>query len=71
MRLYGSSASLSLARLSAILAQTVEGPPMAKQVEHISVWHGEKVNDPSFWLREKHNPEVVSILKPKTPTPRR
>ncbi len=37
-------------------------PPAAKQTEHISVWHGEKVNDPWFWLREKTNPEVVSYL---------
>jgi oligopeptidase B len=37
-------------------------PPVAKQVEHVSVWHGEKVNDPWFWLREKTNPEVVAYL---------
>ncbi|NWJ39415.1 MAG: S9 family peptidase [Geothrix sp.] len=37
-------------------------PPTAKQVEHVSVWHGEKVNDPWFWLREKTNPDVVSYL---------
>jgi oligopeptidase B len=35
---------------------------VAKQVEHLSVWHGEKVNDPWFWLREKTNPEVVAYL---------
>src|SRR5664279_1795421 len=37
-------------------------PPVAKQVEHLSIWHGEKVNDPWFWLREKTNPEVVAYL---------
>ncbi|MFN7959609.1 MAG: S9 family peptidase [Holophagaceae bacterium] len=37
-------------------------PPKARQAEHISVWHGEKVNDPWFWLREKSNPEVVAYL---------
>ena len=37
-------------------------PPVAKQVEHVSIWHGEKVNDPWFWLREKANPEVVAYL---------
>jgi oligopeptidase B len=37
-------------------------PPSAKQAEHLSVWHGEKVNDPWFWLREKSNPEVAAYL---------
>jgi oligopeptidase B len=37
-------------------------PPKAKVVEHVSLWHGEKVNDPWFWLREKTNPEVVAYL---------
>ncbi|HLO67185.1 MAG TPA: S9 family peptidase [Holophaga sp.] len=38
-------------------------PPAAPQIEHISVWHGEKVNDPWFWLREKTNPKVVAHLE--------
>jgi oligopeptidase B len=46
-----------------LLAQTVAGPPMARKVEHSSVWHGETVNDPFFWLREKSNPEVISYLE--------
>lgn len=37
-------------------------PPVAKQMEHLSDWHGEKVDDPWFWLREKTNPEVVAYL---------
>jgi oligopeptidase B len=37
-------------------------PPQAKQVEHISLWHGEHVNDPFFWLREKSNPDVIQYL---------
>ena len=37
-------------------------PPSARQAEHISLWHGEKVHDPWFWLREKTNPEVVAYL---------
>jgi oligopeptidase B len=49
------SATLGLAAQSAT-------PPVAKQVEHLSVWHQEKVNDPWFWLREKTNPEVVAYL---------
>jgi oligopeptidase B len=38
-------------------------PPVAKQVEHTSLWHGEKVSDPWFWLREKSNPEVAAYLQ--------
>jgi oligopeptidase B len=37
--------------------------PSAKRVEHTSVWHGETVVDPYFWLREKTNPEVVGYLE--------
>ena len=38
-------------------------PPVAKTQEHRSIWHGESVNDPWFWLREKTNPEVISYLE--------
>jgi len=37
-------------------------PPVAKTHEHRSTWHGESVNDPWFWLREKTNPEVIRYL---------
>ncbi|GLH66808.1 oligopeptidase B [Geothrix edaphica] len=37
-------------------------PPTAPQKEHTDLWHGEKVSDPWFWLREKSNPEVVAYL---------
>jgi oligopeptidase B len=47
----------------ALWADTDLRPPAAKQVEHISVWHGEKVNDPYFWLRDKSNPEVIKYLE--------
>jgi len=63
-----SSRPLRLAGLAALVSATMgltaQGPvpPTAKQVEHVSVWHGEKVNDPWFWLREKANPEVVAYL---------
>lgn len=52
------------ALVSASMTMLAQGPvpPTAKQVEHVSVWHGEKVNDPWFWLREKTNPGVVSYL---------
>ncbi len=38
-------------------------PPVAKRVDHTQVWHGETVNDPYFWLREKANPEVAKYLE--------
>jgi oligopeptidase B len=34
-------------------------PPVAKRIDHKQVWHGETVNDPYFWLREKSNPDVA------------
>jgi oligopeptidase B len=46
-----------------VLAQTPPHPPIARQVEHISSWHGEKVNDPFFWIREQSNPEVLKYLE--------
>jgi oligopeptidase B len=45
-----------------LFAETADGPPVAKQVEHLSVWHGETVNDPFFWLRDKSNPHVIAYL---------
>ena len=50
--------------MSAAINLAAQGPlpPVAKQVERVSLWHGEKVNDPWFWLREKTNPEVVAYL---------
>jgi oligopeptidase B len=38
-------------------------PPVAKRVDHTQVWHGETVNDPYFWLREKGNPDVAKYLE--------
>lgn len=37
-------------------------PPTAPQKAHVSLWHGEKVSDAWFWLREKTNPEVAAYL---------
>ncbi len=54
MRLRWIPLTLSLLTASTVLmGQTAPAPPVAKQVEHIAVWHGEKVNDPYYWLREK------------------
>ena len=47
----------------ALAAQDIPQPPFARQIEHISIWHGEQVNDPYFWLREKSNPEVIRYLE--------
>ena len=44
-------------------SQETSQAPVARQIEHISIWHGEKVNDPFFWLREKSNPEVIRYLE--------
>jgi oligopeptidase B len=52
-----------IAYAAPLLAQSPSGPPVARQVEHISMWHGEKVNDPYFWLRDKGNPEVIRYLE--------
>src|SRR5262245_61508787 len=46
-----------LAAFSPLVADTAPAPPLARQIDHISVWHGEKVNDPFHWLREKSNLE--------------
>jgi oligopeptidase B len=47
----------------ALVAQTTPRAPAAKQVEHISRWHGDKVHDPFFWLREKSHPDVIKYLE--------
>ncbi len=42
---------------------TIAPPPLAAKKAHVSKWHGEDVNDPYFWLREKTNPDVISYLE--------
>ena len=44
-------------------SQTTLTPPVAPQVAHQEVRHGETVNDNYFWLREKTNPEVAKYLE--------
>ncbi len=60
-RLLVAAAFLSAAGL--LRADTAPRPPVARQVDHVSVWHGEKVHDPYFWLRDKGNPEVIRYLE--------
>ncbi|MEP6821763.1 MAG: oligopeptidase B, partial [Chthoniobacterales bacterium] len=38
-------------------------PPVATKKPKIVGLHGDKIEDPYFWLREKENPEVLSYLK--------
>lgn len=55
---------LALLLMTSVLnAQEKIQPPVAKQIPHVSEWHGEKVSDPYFWLREKSNPEVIKYLE--------
>lgn len=53
---------LSLAAVAAI-AQPQPTPPVAPQIEHREVRHGDVVIDNYYWLREKSNPEVVRYLE--------
>lgn len=56
-------ALLALINGAPVCAQTVPAPPLAKQVEHVSIYHGQKFNDPFRWLREKTNPETIRHLE--------
>jgi oligopeptidase B len=46
------------------LAETPVAPvaPVAPRRDHVQIWHGEPVNDPWYWLREKENPDVRRYL---------
>ena len=52
----------SLAAFSLVAQQEIS-PPVASRLEHKEVRHGETIEDPYFWLREKTNPEVVKYLE--------
>lgn len=45
------------------MAAESDVPPVAVKREKTNEWHGEKVVDPFFWLREKENPEVTAYLQ--------
>src|SRR4051794_16673578 len=47
----------------ASLDPEVAKPPLAAKKPKIVGLHGDKVEDPYFWLREKENPEVLAHLK--------
>lgn len=38
-------------------------PPKAKKIDHIHEMHGDRREDPYFWLRERENPEVTAYLE--------
>ncbi|MCZ2084384.1 MAG: S9 family peptidase [Flavobacteriales bacterium] len=38
-------------------------PPKAKKIEKVLEIHGDKRNDPYFWLNERENPEVIQYLE--------
>jgi oligopeptidase B len=63
MRIPRTYCALTLLVVSSSLAAQTPQPPTAKQNEHISLWHSEKVNDPFYWLREKSNPDVIKYLE--------
>src|SRR6185295_14223489 len=37
--------------------------PIAKKVPRVEVVHGERREDPYFWLRDKANPDVAAYLE--------
>lgn len=53
---------LLLACVNLMATAPAPQPPSAPRKAHVSLWHGEKVEDPWFWLREKTNPELVAYL---------
>ena len=58
-----AAALLALAMMSVgAFAQTLPQAPIAPVREYVREWHGEKVNDPWFWLREKDSPPVLKYL---------
>jgi oligopeptidase B len=63
MRIPSLLGSLALLLVAPYLPAEAPRPPMAAQRPHSVVWHGEKVEDPYFWLREKSNREVVKYLE--------
>src|SRR5947209_7666161 len=48
---------------SATLDPEIAKPPLASTKPKTVGLHGDKIEDPYFWLREKENPEVLAHLK--------
>jgi oligopeptidase B len=63
MRLPSLLSVTALLIVSPFLMAEAPPPPTAAQRSHVVVWHGQRVEDPFFWLREKSNPEVIKHLE--------
>jgi oligopeptidase B len=48
---------------SAAIAQVALRAPVANRVDHISVWHGQKFEDPFHWLRDRSRPDTIKYLE--------
>ncbi len=53
------ASAVSLAQIDG----TVAPEPKAMKVEHVRNLHGDRFEDPYFWLRERDNPQVMAHLK--------
>ena len=42
-----------------------ERPPVAEEVEHVEIRHGERVVDPYRWMRDddRKNPKIIAYLE--------
>jgi len=58
-----SRALIAVTSATLLASDKLPQAPVAPRKDHVQVWHGEKVNDPWFWLREKDSPEVLDYLK--------
>ncbi len=54
---------ISSASLAQSMLQQDPPPPTAPRKEHVVDWHGERVQDPWFWLRDRDSPPVLDYLK--------
>jgi oligopeptidase B len=43
--------------------QNHSSPPVAPQVPHVVHLHGQEIEDPYAWLRDRDNPDVISYLE--------
>ncbi len=39
------------------------GPPVAERRPHVDVYHGERIEDPYYWMRERDDPAVRAYLE--------
>src|SRR5581483_3605116 len=63
MRLPSLLSVLAALLVSPLLRAEAPQPPAAARRPHAVVWHGQKVEDPFFWLREKSDPQVIKYLE--------